>query len=92
MRATDILKEIQKLNPAEKQRLRAFLIDALTASCSTGNTLQEISERKNKQGYTCLHCQSKQVVRFGKYTTLVDGDEVIKQRYHCKICTATFTH
>jgi transposase-like protein len=50
------------------------------------------SERKNKQGYTCLHCQSKQVVRFGKYTTLVDGHEVIKQRYHCKTCTATFTH
>lgn len=30
VRATDILKEIQKLNPAEKQRLRAFLIDTLT--------------------------------------------------------------
>lgn len=91
VRATDILKEIQKLNPAEKQRLRAFFIDALTASSSTGNVLQEISERKNKQGYFCPHCQSKHVVRFGKYTTLVDGDEVKKQHYRCKSCTATFT-
>ncbi|MFB1081420.1 IS1595 family transposase [Jeotgalibacillus sp. JSM ZJ347] len=91
VRATDIIKEIQKLNPAEKQRLRAFLIDALTASSSTGNALQEISERKNKQGYTCPHCQSKHVVRFGKYTTLVGGDEVKKQRYRCKSCTTTFT-
>jgi transposase-like protein len=91
VRATDILKEIQKLNPAEKQRLRAFLIDALTASSSTGTALQEISERKNKQGYSCPHCNLNHVVRFGKYTTLVDGDEVKKQRYRCKSCATTFT-
>lgn len=91
MRAIDILKEIQKLNPAEKQRLRTFLIDALTAPSSTGNALQEISERKNKNGYSCPHCNSHHVVRFGKYTTIVDGDEIKKQRYRCKACTATFT-
>lgn len=45
VRATDILKAIQKLNPAEKHRLREYLIDALTASSLTGTVLQEISER-----------------------------------------------
>jgi hypothetical protein len=36
VRATEILKAIKKLNPAEKHRLREYLIDALTASSSTG--------------------------------------------------------
>lgn len=35
VRATEILNAIQKLNPAEKHRLREYLIDALTASSST---------------------------------------------------------
>jgi len=35
VRATDILKAIQNLNPAEKHRLREYLIVALTASFST---------------------------------------------------------
>ena len=43
VRATEILKAIQKLNPAEKHRLREYLIDALTASSSTGTVLHEIS-------------------------------------------------
>lgn len=51
---TDILKAIQKLNPAEKHRLREYLIDALNASSSTENVLEEISERKNKDGYGAL--------------------------------------
>ena len=36
VRATDILKAIQKLNPAEKHRLWEYLIEALTVSSSTG--------------------------------------------------------
>ena len=54
VRATEILKAIQKLNPAEKHRLREYLIDALTASSSTGTVLHEISERKNKNGTNVL--------------------------------------
>lgn len=30
-------------------------------------------------------------MRFGIYTTIIDGDEVNKQRYRCKFCAATFT-
>lgn len=91
VRATDILKAIQKLNPAEKHRLREYLIDALTASSSTGTVLQEISERKNKSGYHCPDCESAHIVRYGTYSTIVDGDEVEKQRYRCKACKKTFT-
>ena len=43
---------------AEKQRLREYLIDALTASNSTGTVLHEITERKNKNGYECPDCES----------------------------------
>ena len=54
VRATDILKAVHNLNPAEKQRLREYLIDVLTASSSRGNILLEISERKNKSGFAAL--------------------------------------
>lgn len=91
VRATDILKAIQKLNPAEKHRLREYLIDTLTASSSTGTVLQEIAERKNKSGYHCPDCESEHIVRYGTYSTIVDGDEVEKQRYRCKACKKTFT-
>lgn len=91
VRATEILKAIHILNPAEKHRLREYLIDALTASSSTGTVLHEISERKNKNGYECPDCTSEHIVRFGKYTTIVDGEEVKNQRYRCKACKKTFT-
>lgn len=82
VRATEILKAIQKLNPAEKHRLREYLIDALRASSSTGTVLHEISERKNKNGYECPDCTSEHIVRFGKYTTIVNGEIRTKGLYH----------
>lgn len=91
VRATDILKAIQNLNPAEKHRLREYLINALTASSLTGDVLQEISERKNKSGYRCPDCESEHIVRYGSYSTTVDGEKVEKQRYQCKACKKTFT-
>lgn len=91
VRATDILKAVQNLNPAEKHRLREYLIDSLTASSSTGNILLEISERKNKSGYRCPDCESEHAVRFGKYSTIVEDEEVKKQCYQYKACKITFT-
>lgn len=41
--------------------------------------LEEISERKHKDGYHCPDCESEHIVRFGKYSTSVDGEEVKKQ-------------
>lgn len=46
---------------------------------------------KNKNGYECPDCESVHIVRFGKYTTIVDCEEVKKQRYRCKACKKTFT-
>ena len=57
----------------------------------TGTVLHEISERKNKNGYECLDCESEHIVRFGKYTTTVDGEKVKWQRYRCKACKKTST-
>ncbi|HCX5354422.1 TPA: IS1 family transposase, partial [Escherichia coli] len=74
-----------------KHRLREYLIDALTASSSSGTVLQEISERKNKSGYHYPNCESEHIVRYGTSSTIVDGDEVEKQRYRCKACKKTFT-
>ncbi|WP_188205928.1 IS1595 family transposase [Alkalibacillus aidingensis] len=91
MRALEIVKQIQELNPAEKHRVREYLIKNLTASSMSGDFLEEIAERKHKEGYECPECASEHVVRFGKYTTLVGGQEVTKQRYHCKSCRKTFT-
>lgn len=91
VRVSEIFIVFQKLHPAEKHRLREYLIDALTALSSTGTVLHEISERKNKNGYECPDCTSEHIVRFGKYTTIVDGEEVKKQRYRCKACKKTFT-
>ena len=56
VRAADVLKAIQKLNPAEKHRATEYLIDALTASSLTGTVLQEINERKKKSSYHCPDC------------------------------------
>jgi transposase-like protein len=92
VKVRDIIKAIQDLNPGDKHRLRAYLIDSLTASSSTGNVLDEISERKNKEGYHCPHCESEHIVQNGKYTTLVDGEKVEKQRYLCKAGKKTFTN
>lgn len=72
MRATDIFKAIQKLNPAEKHRLREYLIDALTASSSTGTVLEEISERKNK------NIKIQQIVGF--INKAMDWEEEVLQR------------
>src|SRR5690625_3377907 len=91
MNLREIITAIGKLSPGEKHRLREFLIDKLTASSATGTMLDEISERKNKTGYQCPDCESEHIIRFGKYTTSVEGDEVVKQRYRCKACRMTFT-
>src|SRR5690625_7008679 len=91
MNLREIITAIGKLSPGEKHRLREFLIDKLTVSSTTGTVLEEISERRNKTGYQCPDCESEHIIRFGKYTTSVEGEEVVKQRYRCKDCRMTFT-
>lgn len=46
------------------------------------NTYQTILRALKKESMHCPHCQSPQVVRFGKYRN--------RQRYRCKECDRTF--
>lgn len=38
----------------------------------------------------CPDSESELIVRFGKYSTFVEGEEVNKQRDQCKACKLTF--
>jgi len=79
------------LKPVEQHRLKEFFITSLSSLSASEPVFQEINERKNKEGYTCTLCNSKQVVRFGKYMVKVGLKEVERQRYRCKDCKKTFT-
>jgi transposase-like protein/IS1 family transposase len=92
MNLAEIVNEIQQLDEMTQQRLLAYL------QSSIGNVIygkepitKEIKERKNEKGFVCPHCQSTQVVRFGKYTIKSSVKVIEKQRYKCKSCTKTFT-
>lgn len=91
MTLRELIEEIKKLNTAEQHRLKEFFINTLMSFSASEPVFQEVTERKNKNGYTCVHCNSKQVVRFGKYTVKLGLKEVERQRYRCKDCRKTFT-
>jgi transposase-like protein len=91
MTLSELIAEIKKLNSAEQHRLKEFFINSLGSFSTSEPVFQEVTERKNKDGYTCIHCGSKQVVRFGKYTVKLGLKSVERQRYRCKDCQKTFT-
>jgi transposase-like protein len=91
MTLRELITEIKKLNSAEQHRLKDFFIKSLGAFSDSEPVFQEVTERKNKDGYTCIYCDSKQVVRFGKYTVKLGLKNVERQRYRCKDCRKTFT-
>lgn len=91
MTLRELIAEIKKLNSAEQHRLQEFFINSLMSFSASEPVFQEVTERKNQDGYTCVHCSSKKVVRFGKYTVKLGLKEVERQRYRCKDCGKTFT-
>lgn len=91
MTLSELLAEIKKLKPVELHRLKEFFITSLTSFSASEPVFQEINERKNNDGYTYIHCFSKQVVRFREYTVKVCTKDVERQRYRCKDCEKTFT-
>lgn len=91
MTLRELIIEIKKLNSVEQHRLKEFFISSLSSFSASEPVFQEVTERKNKEGYTCVHCGSKQVVRFGKYMVKLGLKEVERQRYRCKDCRKTFT-
>lgn len=90
MTLRELIAEIKKLNPAEQHRLKEFFINSIASFSASEPVFKEVTERKNKDGYTCIHCGSKQVVRFGKYIVKLGLKEVERQRYRCKDCQKTF--
>lgn len=82
----ELIAEIKKLNSAEQHRLKEFFINSLASFSANKPVFQEVKEHKNKDGFTCVHCGSKQVVRFGKYMVKLGSKEVERQRYRCKDC------
>ncbi len=85
MTLRELIEEIKKLNSAEQHRLKEFFINSLSSFSNSGPVFQEVTERKNKNGYNCVRCSSKQVVRFGKYKVKMGLKEVERQRYLVKI-------
>lgn len=91
MMLRELITEIKKLNHAEQHRLKEFFINSIASFSASEPLFQEVTERKNKDGYTCVHCGSKQVVRFGTYKVKLGLKEIERQRYRCKDCRKTFT-
>ncbi len=91
MTLRELIAEIKKLNSVEQHRLKEFFFNSLASFSASEPVFQEVTERKNKDGYSCVHCGSKQVVRFGKYMVKLGLKEVERQPYRCKDCRKTFT-
>ncbi|MEK4198539.1 IS1595 family transposase [Cytobacillus sp. FSL K6-0265] len=91
MTLRELIEEIKKLNSAEQHGLKEFFINSIASFSASEPVFQEVTERKNKDGYACVHCSSKQVVRFGKYMVKLGLKEVERQRYRCKDCRKTFS-
>ncbi len=67
MALKDIIQDIKKLNTADQYRLKEFFTKSLSSYSASEPVFKEVSERKHKDGFTCSHCHSNNVVRFGKY-------------------------
>jgi transposase-like protein len=91
MALKEIINEIKKLSTADQFRLKEFFTKSLTSYSSSEPIFKEVSEQKLKDGYTCTHCHSNNVVCFGKYSVKVGLKTMERQRYRCKDCHKTFT-
>ncbi|WP_377889189.1 IS1595 family transposase [Alkalihalobacillus sp. R86527] len=91
MALKEIIQEISKLNPTDQHRLKEYFTSSLASYSASEPVFKEVSERKHKDGYTCTHCHSINVTRFGTYKVKMRMQELQRQRYRCKDCKKTFT-
>lgn len=63
MTLKELIVEIKNLNSAEQHRLKEFFINSIASFSASELVFQEVTERKNTDGYTCIYCCSKQIVR-----------------------------
>ncbi|WP_419880493.1 transposase [Peribacillus sp. B-H-3] len=77
--AAEVLVDVMELSDSDKEYLLEALKRYLTPSIAThGALINELREKKYKEGFVCPACNSKSVIRYGKR----DG----RQRYRCKDC------
>ena len=91
MKLAQIVNEILQLDEMSEQRLLAYLQTIGSVIYGKEPITKEIKERKNETGFVCPHCNSSQVVQYGKYTVKSSIKGFEKQRYKCKSCFKTFT-
>lgn len=91
MKDSDIIREIQLLSAHDKERVLNHFKYLITPMFDTRPVFQEINESKTKEGLVCSHCQSNNVIRFGKFEATNGLRKIKRQRYRCKECTKTFT-
>jgi len=77
-----ILEMFMKLNYTEKQHIYEMLKDEMHPNDYDDSIIDEVRLSRFEDGYTCPHCASKEVVRYGKSKG--------KQRYKCKTCEKYF--
>ncbi len=58
MTLSELIAENRKLKPVEQHRLKEFFFTSLASFSASEPVFQDIHERKNKDGYTCIHCSS----------------------------------
>lgn len=91
MKLADIIREVQNLKPAEQLQLKAYFVNSISPMTVKEPIFKEIADQKHKEGYTCTHCHSNDVVRYGTYDVKMGINTVERQRYRCKSCKKTFT-
>jgi len=73
-----------KLSLKEREEIIAYLEGMnLNSDTALKDIVDEIKKKRFKEGFFCPHCNSKKIVRFGRYRSY--------QRYLCNSCKRTFT-
>jgi transposase-like protein len=79
----NLLQYISTLDKPHQERIYYELQRSIFPSSASTHVINELRDKRYAKGFTCAHCKSCSVVRFGKYSGW--------QRYKCKDCGKTFS-
>jgi transposase-like protein/IS1 family transposase len=79
----NLLQYISTLDKPHQERIYYELQRSIFPSSASTHVINELRDKRYAKGFTCAHCKSCSVVRFGKYSG--------RQRYKCKDCGKTFS-
>lgn len=88
----EIIEAIKKLSPNDKDLIISFLVNSVSKVYDDEKIIDEVFERRNKNGFSCVHCKSNKVIQFGNYKADMGVNELKRQRYKCNDCKKTFTN